>query len=77
MAEASLRAIAGAGIREFTAIEASVTSAAGSEVAIVAVEDPLLEQPLIGTAVIPAGNIQLGFARAALDAVNHRLAPES
>jgi hypothetical protein len=76
VAEATLRAIAGAGIRQFTAIEATITKAAGSEVALVAVEDPLLTQPLIGTAVIPAGNFQLGFARAALDAVNRRLAAD-
>lgn len=77
VAEATLRAIADAGIREFAAIEANVTKAAGSDVALVAVEDPLLNQPLIGTAVIPAGNVQLGFARAALDAVNRRIAAES
>lgn len=76
VAEATLRAVAVAGIREFAAIEATVTKAAGSEVALVAVEDPLLTQPLIGTAVIPAGNYQLGFARAALDAVNRRIASE-
>jgi hypothetical protein len=76
VAEATLRAIAGAGIREFTAIEAHVTQAAGSEVALVAVDDPLLTQPLIGTAVIASGNYQLGFAKAALDAVNRRIATE-
>jgi hypothetical protein len=76
VAEATLRAISEAGIRDFTAIEAHATKAAGSEVALVAVEDPLLTQPLIGTAVIPAGNVQLGFARAALDAVNRRIASE-
>lgn len=76
VAEATLRAIAGAGVREFAAIEAQVTKAAGSEVALVAVEDPLLTHPLIGTAVIPAGNYQLGFAKAALDAVNRRIATD-
>lgn len=76
VAEATLRAIAGAGVREFKAIEASVTKAAASEVALVAVEDPLLTQPLIGTAVIPAGNYQLAFAKAALDAVNRRIAAD-
>jgi len=50
--------------------------AAGSEVALVAAEDPLLNQPLIGTSVIPAGNYQLGFAKAALDAVNRRITAE-
>jgi len=76
VAEATLRAIAGGGIREFTAIEATVTKAADADVALVAVEDPLLTQPLIGTSVIPAGNVQLGFAKAALDAVNRRIASE-
>ena len=76
VAEATLRAISDAGVRDFTAIEAHVTKVAGSEVALVAIEDPLLTQPLIGTAVIPAGNHQLAFAMAALDAVNRRIGTE-
>lgn len=76
VAQATLRAIAGTGIRAFDAIEATVTKTAGMEVALVAVDDPLLDEPLIGTAVIPAGNLQLGFARAALDAVNRRIGTE-
>ncbi len=62
-----------AGLREFYAIEATVTEPAGTQVALVAVEDPELEDPLIGTAVMPDDNRQLGFARATLDAVNRRI----
>lgn len=76
VAEATLRAISSTGIREFTTIEASVTQVSESEVALVAVEDPLLTEPLIGTAVITAGNVQLAFAKAALDAVNRRVATD-
>jgi hypothetical protein len=76
VAAATLRAIAGTGVRDFTAIEASVTRAAGSDVAMVAIDDPLADQPLIGTALIPADNVQLGFARATLDAVNRTISIE-
>lgn len=73
VAQATLHAVMAAGLRECVAIEASITHAAGTEIALVAVEDPLLTQPLIGTAVIGDGNTQLGFARATLDAVNRRV----
>ena len=42
-------------------------------VALVSVEDPKLDQPLVGAAVMPDDNLQLGFARATLDAVNRRI----
>ncbi len=73
VAQATLYALMAAGVREFVAIEASITEAASSQIALVAVEDPLLTQPLVGTSVIPDGNEQLGFARATLDAVNRRV----
>lgn len=73
VAQATLHALMAAGLREFVAIEASVTEAADAQIALVAVKDALLTQPLVGTAVIPEGNVQLGFARATLDAVNRRV----
>jgi hypothetical protein len=73
VAHATLAALQRAGLREFSAIEATVTEPAGTQVALVAVEDPELEDPLIGTAVMPDDNRQLGFARATLDAVNRRI----
>lgn len=73
IAQATLAALQQAGLREFHAIDASVTDTAGTRVALVAVQDALLPQPLIGTAVMPDDNVQLGFARATLDAVNRRL----
>lgn len=73
VAQATLRALTSAGSREFEAIEASVTETASVSIALVAVSDPLLTNPLIGTAVMPDDNEQLGFARATLDAVNRRI----
>lgn len=73
VARATLAALQRAGLREFAAIEATITEPAGTQVALVAVEDPDLEDPLIGTAVMPDDNRQLGFARATLDAVNRRI----
>jgi len=73
VARATLKALTSGGSREFEAIEASVTETAGTSVALVAVSDPLLTNPLIGTAVMPDDNEQLGFARATLDAVNRQL----
>jgi hypothetical protein len=73
VAHATLAALQEAGLREFYAIEANVTDTAATQVALVAVEDPELDQPLIGTAVMPDDNTQLGFARATLDAVNRRI----
>ena len=73
VARATLNALASAGSREFEAIEASVTETASVSIALVAVSDPLLANPLIGTAVMPDDNAQLGFARATLDAVNRRI----
>ena len=75
VAHATLAALQQAGLREFYAIEAKVTETADTEVALVAIEDPTLDQPLIGTAVMPDDNFQLGFARATLDAVNRRIEP--
>ncbi len=71
--QATMRAITDIGIREFTAIEATTTTTAGADVALVSVDDPLLTQPLIGTSIITTGNIQLAFVKAALDAVNRRI----
>lgn len=73
VAHATLAALQEAGLREFFAVEAIVTETAATQVALVAVEDPRLDQPLIGTAVMPDDNFQLGFARATLDAVNRRI----
>ena len=73
IAQATLAALQEAGMREFHAIDASITHTAGIQVALVAVRDALLTQPLIGTAVMPDDNMQLGFARATLDAVNRRI----
>ncbi|MEE9581975.1 MAG: hypothetical protein V3W36_03450 [Acidimicrobiia bacterium] len=73
VARATLDALTSAGNREFEAIEASVTETASVSIALVAVSDPLLTNPLIGTAVMPDNNEQLGFARATLDAVNRRI----
>lgn len=73
LAEATLHALAAAGYRDFTALEASLTAAAEAPIALVAVDDPLLTQPLVGTAVVTAGNTQLAFAKATLDAVNRRI----
>ena len=69
---ATLSALASAGGAEFEAIEASTTETAEVLVAVVAVDDPSIPNPLIGTAVMPDDNSQLGFARATLDAVNRR-----
>lgn len=73
VAQATLRAVTEAGMRSFSAIEASVARSAGHEVALVAIDDPLLPNPLIGTSVIVDGAVQLGFARATLDAINRRI----
>lgn len=73
VAHATLAALMEAGMREFDALEATVTQTAGQQVALVAVADPQLASPLIGTAIMPDDNLQLGFARATLDAVNRRL----
>jgi len=73
VARATLQALWSAGGREFEAIEASTTVTAGVVVAVVAVADPLLTTPIIGTAVMPDDNAQLGFARATLDAINRRI----
>lgn len=70
--QATLRALEEAGMRHFDAVEATVTRAADVAVAIVGVTDPMLDQPLIGTAVMPDDVAQVAFARAALDAVNRR-----
>ena len=72
IAEATLEALESAGSRGFEAVEASTTQTAGVLVAVVAVADPQITTPLIGTAVMPDDNAQLGFARATLDAVNRR-----
>lgn len=71
VARATLQALPNTG--EFEAIDASITKTAGVSVALVAVADPSLKNPLVGTAVMPHDNAQLGFARATLDAVNRRI----
>ena len=73
VARATLRALSNVGTRDFEAIEASTTETAGVLIALVAVADPSLTNPLIGTAVMPDDNAQLGFARATLDAINRRI----
>ena len=73
VAHATLAALQEAGLREFYAIEANTTETGGATVALVSVEDPKLDQPLVGAAVMPDDNLQLGFARATLDAVNRRI----
>ena len=72
VARATLMALADAGSKEFDVVEATTTNAGGATVALVAVVDPDLTMPLIGTAVMPDDNAQLGFAKATLDAVNRR-----
>jgi hypothetical protein len=72
VAQATLMALADAGSKEFDVVEATTTNAGGATVALVAVADPDLTMPLIGTAVMPDDNAQLGFAKATLDAVNRR-----
>jgi len=54
-------------------VDASSTRSGGADIALVVVEDPEGERPLVGTAVIDADNRQVAYAKAALDAVNRRL----
>ncbi len=58
---------------EYRLIDTSTSWAGGLDVAMVVVEDPTGERPLIGTAVLDDDNRQVAFAKAALDAVNRRL----
>ncbi|HLE39148.1 MAG TPA: hypothetical protein VJA44_05795 [Acidimicrobiia bacterium] len=60
---------------EYRLIDTSTSWAGGLDVAMVVVEDPEGDRPLIGTAVLDDDNRQVAFAKAALDAVNRRIAP--
>ncbi len=73
VATATLRAIASVDEDEYRLVDASSARSGGSDIALVVVEDPTGERPLVGTAVVDDDNRQVGFAKAALDAVNRRL----
>ena len=73
MATATLRAVASLDDEDYRLVDASTTRSGGADIAIVVVEDPDGERPLVGTAVIDDDNRQVAYAKAALDAVNRRL----
>ena len=54
-------------------VDATPAWAGGLDVAMVVVHDPESEQPLVGTAVLDAGNRQVAYAKATLDAINRSL----
>jgi hypothetical protein len=58
---------------EYTLIDATPAWAGGLDVAMVVVDYPESEHPLVGTAVLDAGNRQVAYAKATLDAVNRSL----
>ena len=58
---------------EFRLIDATPAWAGGLDVAMVVVDDPEVETPLVGTAVLDGDNRQVAFAKATLDAVNRSL----
>ncbi|MFH1105399.1 MAG: hypothetical protein V1757_10740 [Actinomycetota bacterium] len=73
VATATLRAVASVDDEDYRLMDASTTRSGGADIAIVVVEDPDGERPLVGTAVIDDDNRQVAYAKAALDAVNRRL----
>ena len=73
VATATLRAVASLDDEDYHLMDASTTRSGGADIAIVVVEDPDGERPLVGTAVIDDDNRQVAYAKAALDAVNRRL----
>lgn len=71
---ATLNAIEGFGGTTFRLIDTTVARAGGFDIAVVAVHDPgILDHPLVGSAAVCEGNLNLAAARATLDAVNRRL----
>ena len=74
VATATLRAVESIDDEIYRLVDASSTRSGGADIALVVVEDPEGERPLVGTAVIDADNRQVAYAKAALDAVNRRLA---
>ena len=72
VATATLRAILPDLDGEFEVVAATTTSSGSDSIAIVIVESPGSLR-LVGSALIDNDNRQVGFARAALDAVNRRL----
>ncbi len=59
---------------EFRLIDATPAWAGGLDVAMVVVEDPAADRPLIGTALLDDDNRQVAYAKATLDAVNRTFA---
>lgn len=59
--------------RTYTVTATNVTEVGPRSVAIVLVDSPNEQHPLVGSALIRTENHQIAFARAALDAVNRRL----
>ena len=57
----------------FRLLDASQVTAADSDIALVVVDDPDTDRPLVGTAVVDADNRRIATAKAVLDAVNRRL----
>ena len=60
--------------QDYRLVDTSTTRSGGSDIALVVVEDPDGDRPMVGTAVIDEDNRQVAFAKASLDAVNRRLA---
>jgi hypothetical protein len=77
VAEATLRAVASIDDEEYRLVDASATRSGGADIALVVVDDPEGDRPLVGTAVIDDDNRQVAYAKAALDAVNRRLARDA
>jgi len=71
VATATLRAIPSDLADEFQVVAATTTASGSDSIAIVIVEAGTSR--LVGSALIEDDNQQIGFARAALDAVNRRL----
>lgn len=74
VASATLRAVASLDDQDYRLVDTSTTRSGGSDIALVVVEDPDGDRPMVGTAVIDEDNRQVAFAKASLDAVNRRLA---
>lgn len=73
VASATLRAITTLDDEEYRLVDTSTTRSGGADIALVVVEDPQGDRPLVGTTVIDDDNRQVAYAKAALDAVNRRL----
>lgn len=57
----------------FQPLDVSHVTSGDTPIALVVVNDPDVDRPLVGTAVIDRSNHQIAVAKAALDAVNRRL----